>query len=231
MKRCADLLAESPIFAGLEPADRDAIADLARRRTVSAGTLLFQRGDPGREMLVVGEGRVRLSVLSAEGRELSLRHAGPGSLIGEISVLDGAPRTADASAATDVTLWSIAKADLDRLALARPHLLGVFVRALCAKLRDTTDQLESVALYRLEARLARFLIGLCRQAEGGRQTGTVQIELALNQSEIADVIGASRPKVNRAFADLEAAGAVVRTAGGLTCRLGRLQAVAEGDEA
>lgn len=231
MTRCADILAENPIFAGLEPKDRDAIADLARRRTVSAGTLLFQRGDPGREMLVVGEGRVRLSVLSAEGRELSLRHAGPGSLIGEISVLDGAPRTADAVAATDVTLWSIAKADLDRLAAVRPTLLGVFVRALCAKLRDTTDQLESVALYRLDARLARFLIGLCRQAAGReRSGGTIQIDLALNQSEIADVIGASRPKVNRAFVDLEAAGAVVRSGSGLTCRLGRLQAIAEGSE-
>lgn len=227
-----DLIAQSPFFAALEPADRAAVAALLRRRAVKAGQTLFQRGDPGREMLIVAEGRIRLSVLSPEGRELSLRHAGPGSLIGEISVLDGEPRTADAVAATDGVILALAKADLDRLVAARPHLASVFVKALCAKLRDTTEQLESVALYRLEARLARFLIGLVRQANAGRAAGgSVEIALSLNQSEIADIIGASRPKVNRAFAELEAAGAIGRTPRGLVCRPGPLGRIAEGDEA
>ncbi|BBE71465.1 Crp/Fnr family transcriptional regulator [Oharaeibacter diazotrophicus] len=228
MTPLADILAADALFAALTPDDRAAVAALARRRGHPAGTVLFQRGDPGRDMLVVAAGRIRLSVLSPEGRELSLRHAGPGSLIGEIAVLDGGPRSADATAVTDVELWSVARADLDRLIAARPHVARVFVDVLCAKLRDTTEQLETVALYRLEARLARFLLGLAKGLPV--EAGKARLELPFNQSEIADVIGASRPKVNRAFAELEAAGAIERVPGGLICRPGRLAAVAEGEE-
>ncbi len=229
MKRLSDILSADPLFAGLAPDDREAIAGLGRVRSHDAGEMIFQRGDPGREMLVVLDGRVRLSVLSPEGRELSLRHAGPGSVIGEIAVLDGGPRSADATAATAVTVHVIAKADLDRLMTARPAIARSFLAVLCTRLRDTTDQLESVALFRLEARLARFLLGLLKQAPERRVPGGVLLDLPFSQGEIADVIGASRPKVNRAFADLEAAGAIQRGDAGLVCRPARLAAVAEGE--
>lgn len=231
MARLGDTLAADPMFAALAAEDREAIAGLGRRRSHPAGAVLFQRGDPGRELLVVEEGRVRLSVLSPEGRELSLRHAGPGSVIGEIAVLDGGPRSADATAATDVTLHAIGKADLDRLMTARPAIARTLLSVLCGRLRDTTDQLESVALFRLEARLARFLLGLLKREAGPRTAAGVRLDLPFSQGEIADVIGASRPKVNRAFADLEAAGGIVRGDGGLICRPARLAAIAEGDEA
>jgi CRP/FNR family cyclic AMP-dependent transcriptional regulator len=226
----ADTFRAHGLFADLAPPDAEAVAALARRRTYSAGTVIFQRGDPGREMILVTAGRIRLSVLSAEGRELGLRHAEPGTLIGEIALLDGGPRSADATAATDAEALVVSKSDLDRLIAARPQIALAFVRFLCARLRDTTEQLETVALYRLEARVARFLLGFVRQRAGNREVGgTVRFELPFNQTEIADVIGASRPKVNRAFADLEAAGAIARTDDGLVCRLARLSAIAEGE--
>jgi CRP/FNR family cyclic AMP-dependent transcriptional regulator len=225
-----DLFRAQRLFADLDGSDAEAVAALARRRAWAAGTTIFQRGDAGREMILVTSGRIRLSVLSAEGRELGLRHAEAGALIGEIAVLDGGPRSADATAATDVEALVIAKPDLDRLIAARPQIALAFLRFLCGRLRDTTEQLETVALYKLEARLARFLLGLVRQRTAGKETGdSVRFELPFNQSEIADVIGASRPKVNRAFADLEEAGAVRRTDDGLVCRLGRLAEIAEGE--
>lgn len=226
----AETLAATPLFSTLPPDDLAAIAALARPRRWPAGAVLFQRGDDGREMIVVADGRVRLSVLSAEGRELSLRHAGPGALLGEMAALDGAPRSADATAVGDVAGLVLARADVDRLIAERPAIARAIIGFLCARLRETTEQMESIALYRLEARLARFLIAMLR-AEGADLDGgkSLRLDLALNQSEIADMLGASRPKVNGALTALEAAGAVRRDGKALVCRLDPLRAIAEGE--
>ncbi|WP_210183235.1 Crp/Fnr family transcriptional regulator [Methylobrevis pamukkalensis] len=185
MTDIADLLRAQSLFAGLDDPDIAAVAALARRRAWPAGTLLFQRGDAGREMILVTSGRVRLSLLSPEGRELTLRHAEAGSLFGEIAVLDGGPRSADATAAAETEGLVIAKADLDRLMAARPQIAAAVIRFLCGRLRETTEQFETVALYRLEARLARFLLGLARPQVAGADASSVRIDLPLTQSEIA----------------------------------------------
>lgn len=225
------LIRRQSLFKGLEPDDTARIAGLLRRRRWPAGTTLFQRGDAGREMILVAAGRIRLSVLSAEGKELALRHAEAGSLVGEMAVLDGGARSADATAVTPVEGYVLAKPDLDRLVLERPAIALAFVAWLCGRLRETTEQMETIALYRLEARLARFLLGFVRQKAPGREpTGSVRLDLPLNQSEIADIVGATRPKVNRAFADLEESGAIARTPDGVICRLDRLAEIAEGGE-
>ncbi|MFD1333716.1 Crp/Fnr family transcriptional regulator, partial [Methylopila musalis] len=205
----AALIGGLDLFAGASPEDVAALASAARPRRFAAGATLFQRGDPGREMFIVTDGRIRLSVLSVEGKELSLRHAEAGALIGEMAALDGGARSADATAVTDAGALALARADMDRLIAERPALARAVIRFLCRRLRDTTDQMESIALYRLERRLARFLLALARDdAEAGR--ASARVELTLNQSEIADMLGASRPKLNGALAALEAAGAVAR---------------------
>ncbi|GLK77526.1 transcriptional regulator [Methylopila jiangsuensis] len=223
----ADRIGGLDLFAGARPEDVAALAAAARPRRFSAGATLFQRGDAGAEMFIVLEGRIRLSVLSAEGRELSLRHAETGALIGEMAALDGGARSADATAVTEARVLALARADMDRLLAERPSLARAVVRFLCRRLRDTTDQMESIALYRLEPRLARFLLALARaDVEAGRRTA--RLELALNQSEIADMLGASRPKLNGALAALEAAGAVAREGRALRLQVDTLTAIADG---
>ena len=223
-----DILRRQPLFSRASDEDVARVAEVARRRRWPASNVIFQRGDDGQEMILVTEGRVRLSVLSAEGRELSLRYAEAGDLIGEIAVLDGGVRTADATTVTDVEGFVVAKTALDRIMTERPELAMSFVGVLCGRLRDTTDQLETIALYRLEVRLARFLLSLLRQNGDDDRPRRVVLDLELNQSEIADIIGASRPKVNRAFGDLEEAGAIRRTPEGLICVPDRLAVVAGG---
>lgn len=224
----ADRIGGLDLFAGARPEDVAALAAAVRPRRFSAGATLFQRGDPGGEMFIVMEGRIRLSVLSAEGRELSLRHAEAGALIGEMAALDGGARSADATAVTEASVLALARADMDRLLAERPALARAVIRFLCRRLRDTTDQMESIALYRLEQRLARFLLALARaDVEAGRQTA--RLELALNQGEIADMLGASRPKLNGALAALETAGAVAREGRALRLQLETLAAIADGE--
>src|SRR4249920_2694495 len=93
-----EMLAKTALFGPLEDADRRAVAQEMREASFDASQVVFARGDPGRDIYLVASGRVRLSVLTAEGRELSFAHAEQGQIFGEIAVLDGGVRTADATA-------------------------------------------------------------------------------------------------------------------------------------
>jgi CRP/FNR family transcriptional regulator, cyclic AMP receptor protein len=219
------LLATQKVFRDLDLRALQALAGVGRARVWQAGAMIFQRGDTGgRDLILISSGRVRLSVLSMEGRELSLRHVAGGGMIGELAVLGGMDRTADATAVTEVTALVIPGADLERVLDQYPAILRAFVRFLCERLRSTTDQLETIALYGLEARLARLLLGFKPDADAPRFT----LRLPYTQTEVADLIGASRPKVNQAFARLEEAGAIRRRKGQIICDTGLLMDSADG---
>ena len=125
------LLGRADLFRSLSEADRGAVAAQMRKATFESGQLIFGRGDAGEGLYLVVEGRVRLSVLSAEGRALSFGHAGRGDIFGEIATLDGQARTADATALTRVTTTMLARSPLKRLMEARPQLAHAAVALLC----------------------------------------------------------------------------------------------------
>ena len=107
LRLVVDLLGKSPLFGSLAEPDRATIASRMRRIDFEPNQMIFSRGDPGREIYLVLDGRVRLSVLTADGRELSFAHAGPGNVFGEIAALDGGERTAGATAITHVVAMSL----------------------------------------------------------------------------------------------------------------------------
>src|SRR5262245_31745428 len=152
------LLRRTDLFHSLSETDLAAVAAQMRGVTYEPGQLIFSRGDPGEGLYLVVEGRVRLSVLSVEGRALSFGHAGRGDIFGEIAALDGQGRTADATALTRVTATMLARSSLKRLIEARPQLAQAAVALLCRKLRTTSEQIESIALHSTQVRLARFLL-------------------------------------------------------------------------
>ena len=102
-----DLLSKSALFGSLPDPDRAAIANRMRRVEFAPDQMIFSRGDPGREIYLVLEGRIRLSILSSDGRELSFAHAGPGNIFGEIATLDGGERTAGATAISRVKAMTL----------------------------------------------------------------------------------------------------------------------------
>jgi len=223
----ARVLAAIPAFAEAGAATLAAIATEMRPAKFDAGQVIFARGDTGSELYVVLSGRVRLSVLTVEGRELSFKHAVEGDLFGEIAMLDGGPRTADATAVTDVTAATLGLTQLKRLIAADPDVPMALIRCLCGRLREADMQLEGVALHRIEVRLARYLIGLARQRTVGAETGRVEVDLAMSQGELALLLGASRPKVNGALVALEDQGAIARRENRITCDLALLGEIAE----
>ena len=222
-----ELIAETPLFAGLGAQDLEEIAAAVHERRFGKGELVFARGDPGDRIYIVREGRVRLSIATSEGRELSFQVAGPGEMFGEIAVLDGHPRSAEAVALGLATCLTLERRDFQLLRERRPAITEATIAFLCRRLREVSDKLEGVALYPLETRLARFLLASVGERDPAKSR--VALELPFSQSELALLIGASRQKINAALGALEAAQAIRRTQDRLFCDRERLAKLADLD--
>ena len=171
----------------------DAAAELiqhAVRRRLADGALVHARGDAPDGLYQVVRGRVRISAVSGAGRELVLTILEPGSWFGEISLLDGLPRTHDAHAVGDTELLLVPRDRFDALLARRPALLAHVVRLLCRRLRLVLAALEDAALLPLPARLAKRLLG----APAGDPAAP---GLALPQGELARLLGTSRQSVSK----------------------------------
>jgi CRP-like cAMP-binding protein len=189
--------------------------------------MIFSRGDPGREIYLVIEGRIRLSVLSSDGRELSFDHAGPGHVFGEIATLDGGERTAGATAISRVHAMALPQKALMEVIENNPKVATAAIRFLCQRLRDTDQRLEAIALHRIEVRLARLMLSALKLQSAPVKDGKAKLDLGMSQGELALLIGASRPKVNIALTMLEDMGAITKTGSGYTCDLEVLEGVAD----
>jgi CRP/FNR family transcriptional regulator, cyclic AMP receptor protein len=207
------LLRKTDLFQGLPDIQLTACAAACTITRFTAGEMIFGRGEDGDSLYVIASGRVKLSLVSEDGRELSVRIAGNGDLLGEMSTLDGAPRSADAVALDAVEALVLTRKELKRLMLSGPAMAESVIQFLCRRLRATTDQLELIALHSVEQRLARLLLAEFEDSKTAEETR--QKILALPQSVLGQLIGASRPKANVALSALERAGAIRRVPGGI----------------
>lgn len=222
-----DLLGKSALFGTLADTDRTAIAARMRRVDFDPDQMIFSRGDPGREIYLVLEGRIRLSILSSDGRELSFAHAGPGSIFGEIATLDGGERTAGATAISKVQAMALPQRAMLELIENNPKVAKAAIQFLCTRLRETDQRLEAIALHRIEVRLARLMLSALKLQSPGATGKNVALDLGMSQGELALLIGASRPKVNIALTMLEDMGAIARAGPKLTCDTDVLQNIAD----
>lgn len=221
------ILAKTQLFGNLEPEVLKQVARQMRAVSYASGQQIFERGDEGKDIYVVIAGRVRLSVLSAEGRELSFGHPGPGDVFGEIAAFDGGPRTAHATAVAKLDLMALSRTAFDTLMTTHSALARAAIVFLCKRLREADNQFESIALHRIEVRLARFLLTLVRQQHGNNPGLKPVISFGLSQSELALHLGASRPKVNAALMLLEERGAIERKEAQIICDCDVLADIAE----
>jgi CRP/FNR family transcriptional regulator, cyclic AMP receptor protein len=222
-----DQLRAVDLFRDFDDQTLALVAGAAQSRRYEEGQTLFLRGDQADAMFIVTAGKIRLSVTSVDGRDLTLRYAGKSEVFGEIALLDGGARTADAVAFQPSLLLVITRGRLDAIIAQNPAVAMAFVKALCTRLRDTTDQLESIALRSLEQRLAQLLANLARAT--GIKTRFVDLTLDISQSEIAMMVNASRPKVNQILVAWHGAGIATRTSGTLRLDCDRLQDIADSE--
>jgi CRP-like cAMP-binding protein len=189
------------LFAGLDEAVLAKLAQVLAPRALAAGATLFRRGDAGDGLAIVTAGTLRIVLATAEGREVTLALAGPGAVVGEMALLDGETRSADAIAAGPTRLLWLTRETFIAVLARQPEIALALLANFSRRLRRANTLLEGVALLPLQARLARVLLDTSDQG---------RVPVRLSQGEIAGMIAASRPKVNRALASL-AARKMVRT--------------------
>ena len=158
VKRAALLV--SPLFQAMKPLELDEILKFASERRYRRGQMILQRGDDGSSMMAVLRGRVRISFFSGEGKEVTLNVVNPGEIFGEMALLDGQPRSADATAIEETLLLVVERGQFMRFLRQNDDLYLRLLAVLCERLRQTSMALEDLALFDLPVRLARVLLKL-----------------------------------------------------------------------
>ncbi len=199
LQRVREALADSDVFGCLTDEEIDRLLSLGTLVRVPAGKVIFQKGDPGDSLAVVVSGRVRIGTLTPEGREAVLNFIEPGETFGEMALLDGKPRSADATAIEACELFCLKRRDVLAFLAAHPDVALRVIGLLCQRLRRATEMVEDAALRSMGPRIARALLRLA--ADHGREiAGGVRIELDLSQRELGAYCGLARENVSRQLA-------------------------------
>ena len=205
-------LSRTQIFQSLGPSDLDAIASRAAVRKVARNEAVLRRGDPNGGMAVVMHGRVRVSVVSEDGKEATLCVLGAGEVLGEMSLLDGEPCSADVTAQEDCVLLVIDRAQFLALLRGNGDLCLHLLTLLSRRLRRANAALEDMALLDLPTRLGRLLARLANDYGVPVRAGT-RIEVKLSQKDLSTLVGASREKVNKQIRQWEEEGILTKDSG------------------
>jgi CRP/FNR family transcriptional regulator, cyclic AMP receptor protein len=222
----AALLAAHPVFGELAPVQIRQLSSYARRRRLDAGVTLFVKGDAGTALFAVCSGTVKIMETSIDGREATVNLIHAGEIFGEIALLDGQPRTADAVAHTNCDLLVIERRDFLAFVHAAPQVAMKLVELLCSRLRVATAHLEEVMFLNLPARLARLLTRLREE-----NTAADKARLAITQREISQMLGTTRESVNKQLQSFAKRKLIALARGGIVVLAPQaLAAIAGGDD-
>jgi CRP-like cAMP-binding protein len=194
-------------FSKLSADLRSAILARAGVRRLDDGAPLASRGSPAEEWCGVARGAVRISSVSLSGKQITLTYAEPGTWFGDIALFDGLPRTHDADVHGATTLLVVKKTDFHDLLSRHVELYDALLRLNCRRLRLMFDHFEDLNTRPLQARLARQIL-LLAKSYGTPRGEEIRIGLALAQEDLAQLLGASRQRVNQELKAFEREGAV-----------------------
>lgn len=200
------LLEDCDLFRSLTPDERQRIVVHAHLHRFAAGETIFLKGSAGQGMMAVLSGEVRLSVPSAEGKEIVLAILHAGEVFGELALLDGKERTADAVALTPCEIASLERRDLLPLLRQQPELCMKLLESLCEKLRRTTAQVEEVLFLQLPTRLAKTLLRVAVRRLSA--TEGIGLQVRLSQRELGSMIGGTRESVNKCLNEWQRRGII-----------------------
>ncbi len=216
------LLKRVPFLAALSGEDLRWVAKRVQRRQYRRGDTIFVKDDPGESMFIVEDGAVRIYVPGTQGADLTLAMMRPGEFFGDLSLLDGRPRSASAEAARKTVLLTLEREDLTERVESRPKAALAILRVIAERLRETDQMASDLAFLDVSGRLARRLLDLAASNGREREDG-VLINVTITQEELANMIGVTRESVNRNLGMFRRLGLisrdgrriVVRDAGGL----------------
>lgn len=201
-------MANTPLFARVERAELSELMAQLHSRRFAAGTTIISAEQVGEAVYVLMEGTVKIYVSREDGSEVVLALLGPGDVVGEMSLVDSAGRSANVVAREPCSFLSMSQ-DAFRRALAKSvRLSNNLLQILSHRLRLADEQILSLSSLDVNGRVARQLLAFARRYDvGGGQQG-VRIPLRLPQSDLAALVGASRERVNRFIVSLKSQGVV-----------------------
>lgn len=190
--------APEEFMARLTPADRAALTERSRTRRWPAGSSLFLEGERSSTVVVLVSGRVKVFSLTEQGEEIVLAVRGPGALLGELSAVDGTPRSASVAALEAVVALVVPVAGFVEFLRAHADAAIVLLQLVVERLRDADRKRVEFAAYDTAARVAQRLVELAERFGEPDEHGT-RITVALSQDELAGWVGASREAVAKAL--------------------------------
>ncbi|MFI5307854.1 MAG: Crp/Fnr family transcriptional regulator [Polyangiales bacterium] len=213
-----ELLRKVPLLSGLSAAELASIAELAVRKRYGAREVVVQLSDPGGELFVIVRGHLKVVSGGADGRDTALGIMGPGEVFGEVSLLDGGPRSATVATVEDCELLVIRRDPFLRFLESSPKTAIELLRALSLKLRKLTERSEDIAFLRVGDRLAKRLADLAEKYGEKQGDGSRRISFKLSQQEIGELVGATRESANKQIKSWEQAGLLSQQNGHLVIR-------------
>ena len=184
----AVILKMNPMFADLAAHEISRLSNLCHTQHLANGEVLFQKGDPGDALFGVRRGQIRIETGASDGSRLTLNFMGPGDLFGEVAVLDGQSRTADATAGEVSELFVLRREDFLSFLEREPKVAIKIIVLLCERIRWQSERMEESVLQPLSVRLARRLCALATDFGS---------EVHISQEQLGIFVGAARETVNR----------------------------------
>lgn len=193
------LLEKSKLFGGLDENARREIVAHAKLRSCTAGEPICRLDDQGDSMMAVVVGTVRISLPALKGREIILADLQSGELFGEIALLDGKPRSANATALTNCELMVLERRDVMPFLERNPSACIRLMEILCSRIRRSDERMSDIAFFDLPVRLAKTLLNYLATRPG-------VMKLSLTQTELAAMVGGTRENVNRCLREWQRRG-------------------------
>jgi CRP/FNR family cyclic AMP-dependent transcriptional regulator len=191
------LLAEIQLFQGLTSSQLDWVAQHAHQRVFSAGTNVMTVEQPGEAVYIILNGTVKIHVEQGDGRDVILSILGSGDLLGEMSLIDSVGRSASALTLENSLMLWMDKQSFNTLLDEFPPMARNLVRILSARVRLSDQLIQALATLDVYGRVARQLLAFAERYGRPTTAGEIRIPIALTQGDIADLVGASRKRVNQ----------------------------------
>lgn len=204
-----DFLRNVSLFESLDQQELEALSDVTFTRTFSKDNVIILAEEEGDTLFILKKGQVKVSIVSEGGREVILSLLGPGSVFGELSLLDGKPRSANVVATEETDLLMLRRADFLQLIYKTPQIATALLAELATRMRKTDRQIEGLALLDVTSRISDTLLQLATE-QGAETADGVTIESRPTHQELANMSGTTRETVSRVLKRLEAQGYINR---------------------
>ena len=203
-----ELLKKVSLFEGMNEVELEALSEVALPRVFPKDRVVIMAEEDGDTLFVISDGQVKVSIVSEDGREVILSILGQGNFFGEMSLLDGNPRSANVTTMTEAELLMIRRADFLRLIHRIPDIAIKLLSVLASRLRKTDRKIEGLALSDVTGRITQTLLQLAEE-QGSPGSEGILIKNRPTHQELANMSGTTRETVSRVLKRLETQGYII----------------------